>query len=144
MKTLLLLIAFAYSQPPLWRYDIDLAKSEAKKENKFILLSFAGSDWCAPCIRQTRDLFEKETFMQYASQSLVLVKADFPRSKKNKLEDAQIKKNEGLAEKYNPEGKFPLTLLLTPNGKVLKTWDGYKPTTPEDFIRQINQAAGGK
>lgn len=144
MKILLLLFVLFLSQTPLWRYDLEQAKSEAKKENKLILLSFAGSDWCAPCIRQTRDIFEKDTFIQYASQSLVLVKADFPRAKKNKLEDAQVKRNEALAEKYNPQGKFPLTLLLTASGKVLKTWDGYKPTTPEDFIYQINQATGGK
>ena len=144
MKSLLLLIIFVYAQPPLWRYDFEQAKSEAKKDNKLILLSFAGSDWCAPCIRQTRDIFEKEAFVQYASRSLVLVKADFPRARKNQLEDTQVKRNEALAEKYNPEGKFPLTLLLTASGKVLKVWDGYKPTTPEDFIHQINAAAGGQ
>lgn len=144
MKTLIIIIASAYSLSTLWLTDLEQAKSEAKKENKLILLSFAGSDWCAPCIQQTRDIFEKDAFIQYASQNLVLVKADFPRAKKNKLEDSQVKKNEALAEKYNPQGKFPLTLLLNTRGKVLKTWDGYKPTTPQDFIHQIKQVPRGQ
>lgn len=129
---------------PNWQSDFETAKAEAKKENKVIILNFAGSDWCGPCIKMTRDIFEKDAFINYASSHLVLVRADFPRSKKNQLDAKQIKHNEALAEKYNPQGKFPLTLLLDVNGKVLKTWDGFKSGTPEEFIQQVERAVGGK
>ncbi|MGE0587327.1 MAG: thioredoxin family protein [Cyclobacteriaceae bacterium] len=125
---------------PDWHYDFDQAMARAQKEHKMIILNFAGSDWCGPCIKMTRDIFEKETFVAYSNKNLVLVRADFPRSKKNQLEPTQIKHNEALAEKYNPQGKFPLTLLLDENGKILKSWDGFKSGTPEEFIQQIEQA----
>ncbi|MEQ8364617.1 MAG: thioredoxin family protein [Cyclobacteriaceae bacterium] len=145
MKTIVLLFLTLSSgliAEPNWQYNFDQAKAEAKRDNKPIILNFSGSDWCGPCIKMTRDIFDKDTFINYAARHLVMVRADFPRSKKNQLDPKQIKHNEVLAEKYNPQGKFPLTLLLDANGKVLKTWDGFKAGTPESFIDQINQTLG--
>ena len=136
------LISLLLTTSPNWQYDFEVAKSKAQNEHKLILLNFAGSDWCGPCIKMTRDIFEQDSFTNYADKSLVLVRADFPRSKKNQLEPKQVKHNEALAEKYNPQGKFPLTLLLDANGKVLKSWDGFKSGTPEEFIKQVEQAGG--
>lgn len=145
MKFLVLLLTnFLLLASPNWKYDFEAAKNEAKKDHKFILLNFAGSDWCGPCIKMTRDIFEKDAFISYADSHLVLIRADFPRSKKNQLDAKQTQHNEALAEKYNPQGKFPLTLLLDANGKILKTWDGFKSGTPEEFIEQVQQATGGK
>ncbi len=122
-----------------WQTDFSAAQKTATANQKYILLNFSGSDWCVPCIRMKKDVFESATFQQFATEHLVLVRADFPRLAKNKLSAEQEKKNEALADKYNPEGKFPLTLLLDANGKVVKTWDGYTNTTPEDFIAQLNK-----
>ena len=118
-----------------------MAASEASKEDKFILVNFSGSDWCGPCIRLRKEILESSAFETYATGHLVLVRADFPRQKKNQLDAAQVKRNEALADKYNPEGKFPFTLLVDKNGKVLKTWDGYPNETPDKFIAEINQVA---
>ncbi len=122
-----------------WQTDFATAQKTAAANQKYILLNFSGSDWCVPCIRMKKDVFESTAFQQFATEHLVLVRADFPRLAKNKLSAEQEKKNETLADKYNPEGKFPLTLLLDANGKVVKTWDGYTNTTPEDFIAQLNK-----
>jgi len=51
----------------------------------------------------------------------------------------QAQHNEALAEKYNPDGKFPLTLLLDANGKVIKTWDGYVFASQDKFIAELTQ-----
>lgn len=145
---MILLILFStlsiVSPGPDWYNDFEQAKGEAQKEHKTIILNFAGSDWCGPCIKMTRDIFEKEAFVAYANKNLVLVRADFPRSKKKQLEPKQVKHNEALAEKYNPQGKFPLTLLLDENGKIIKSWDGFKSGTPEEFIQQIEQALNAR
>ena len=144
MKLLVILtILTLFQSEPKWQYDFETAKIEAKSRNKSIILSFAGSDWCGPCIKMTRDIFNQETFLAYAQNHLVLIRADFPRSKKNQLDPQQTKHNELLAEKYNPAGKFPLTLLLDANGKVLITWDGFKEGTPQAFIKEIEQKVGG-
>lgn len=121
-----------------WSLDFDQAKTEASQSHKFILLNFSGSDWCAPCIKLKKDIFESDAFKAYAVDHLILVRADFPRLKKNQLDKAQVEKNEALAEKYNPQGKFPLTVLLDANGKVIKEWDGYVQKSPEAFVEDIN------
>ena len=113
---------------PQWGNDFAKAQSEATQKHKYILLNFCGSDWCGPCIKLKKDIFESNDFEQFASQNLVLVRADFPRQKKNQLDLKQTSHNESLAEKYNQQGKFPRTILLDGNGKVVKEWEGY-PTS---------------
>jgi thioredoxin-related protein len=139
MKLLLFLISFSFLSTIPWLGDFKAATSEASQENKLILVNFSGSDWCGPCIRLTKEILQSSTFENYATGHLVLVRADFPRQKKNQLDAAQVKRNEALADKYNPEGKFPFTLLVDKNGKVLKSWDGYPNESPEKFIDEINQ-----
>ena len=140
----LLLYSVLISVLPLltngWETDFDKAKQAAGTEHKLILLNFSGSDWCAPCIRMHKEIFENTAFVQYAEEQLVLVNADFPRLKKHQLPPEQLKKNNQLAEMYNKEGEFPLTLLLTADGKVLKTWQGYTGSTADAFINQVKAA----
>ena len=77
-----------------WSTDLSKAKDEARKDSKLILLSFSGSDWCIPCIKTRKEIFDKEPFINYAAAKLVLVNADFPRLKKNALSKEQTKQNE--------------------------------------------------
>src|SRR5690242_9963236 len=94
-----------------WETDFSKAREMAQADHKLIVLNFSGSDWCGPCIRLHKEIFESQSFTSYANDHLVLVNADFPRLKKNQLSKEQEAKNDQLAEKYNKEGKFPLTLL---------------------------------
>ena len=125
----------------IWQTDFEKAKAEAKSENKLILLNFSGSDWCGPCIRLRKEIFDNESFMQYANGNLVLVNADFPRLKKNILPKEQQKQNDALADTYNSDGAFPLTLLLDANGNVIKKWNGLPLSTAEEFVTDIKAAA---
>jgi thioredoxin-related protein len=139
MKALLLGITlFLMDQRPGWLYNFDQAKQESVKSGKYVLINFSGSDWCIPCIKMEKQLFETDTFSHYASNHLLLVKADFPRLKKNKLSREQTELNEQLASVYNPTGKFPLTVLLDQNGKVVKEWDGLPSGDAEHFVGEIN------
>jgi len=65
-----------------------------------------------------KEIFETADFSNYANEHLVLVNADFPRQKKNQLTKELQQQNDMLAEKYNPKGSFPLTVLLTVNCKL--------------------------
>ena len=123
-----------------WLGDFNQATAEAAKSHKLILINFSGSDWCGPCIRERKEILENDVFVNYAADHLVLVRADFPRQKKNQLSKEQIKLNEALADKYNPEGKFPYTILVDERGKVLKDWDGFPNESPEQFVAQISGA----
>jgi thioredoxin-related protein len=120
-----------------WYNNLEEAKKIAKKEHKYILLNFSGSDWCGPCIRLHKEILENEIFQTFASKNLVMVNADFPRLKKNQLPAAQQKLNDGIAERYNSQGIFPLTVLLTENGKILKQWEGYPKVSTSQFVDEI-------
>ncbi len=127
------------SVPSFWGTNMEQAQQQAKQESKLILLNFSGSDWCGPCMKLRRDVFDSDEFLAYAKDKLVLVNADFPRQKKNRLDAEQVKRNEALAEKYNTKGTFPYTLLLDANGRVLKTWEGNSGLTPSQFIDELKQ-----
>ncbi len=119
-----------------WGSNLEQALQTAKQEQKLVLLNFSGSDWCAPCIQLKKEVFESPAFTEYAEKELLLVRADFPRMKKNKLSPEQTAYNDTLAEKYNPEGKFPLTLLLTGDGKIVQSWEGYPKTLKAETLIQ--------
>jgi thioredoxin-related protein len=121
-----------------WLGDYNQATIEASKSHKLILINFSGSDWCGPCIRERKEILENDVFVNYAADHLVLVRADFPRQKKNQLSKEQVKLNEALADKFNPDGKFPYTILVDEHGKVLKDWDGFPNESPEKFVNQIS------
>ncbi|HEY5391630.1 MAG TPA: thioredoxin family protein [Hanamia sp.] len=123
--------------PSPWMTNLDNAKQVAKSEHKLILLNFSGSDWCIPCMKLRTDIFNSDAFMQYAKDNLVLLNADFPRKMKDQLTKEQQKENDALAAKYNPEGRFPFTILLDSNGNKLKVWDGYYSDGPENFVNEI-------
>ena len=120
-----------------WETNFDAAKQQAAKEHKLILLNFSGSDWCGPCIRLRKEIFESTAFKQVADSALVLVNADFPRAKKNQLTKELQQANDTLAEKYNEKGAFPFTLLLDADGKVLRSWDGYPKEGMDEFIAEV-------
>ncbi|MGV3698018.1 thioredoxin family protein [Flavobacterium sp.] len=136
MKLLISLLLLSLSTVQ-WEPNFENAKKTAKENHELILLNFSGSDWCGPCIVTRKEYFESEVFLKMASDNLVLVNADFPRKKKNIGSPEQVKRNEALAEIYNKQGVFPLTLLLNADGRVLKTWSGKPEVSPEQWTAEI-------
>lgn len=123
-----------------WKDNYRDAMAMAQEENKPIILVFAGSDWCAPCIKLDRNIWQSEEFKAYATQNYILYKADFPRKKENKLKDQLVQQNKELADRYNPKGYFPLVLVLDKNGKILGE-TGYQKTTPKAYVALLNSFA---
>jgi thioredoxin-related protein len=120
-----------------WLTNFEEAKEKASKENKTIVMVFQGSDWCAPCIKLSREIWETETFKEYAGDHYVMVQVDFPRQKKNALSEEQQAQNDALAEQYNQNGIFPLVVVLDAQGTVIGE-TGYEKSTPEKYIELIN------
>jgi thioredoxin-related protein len=137
MKSLLLILFYLLPLPAVWLGNFDEAKKQAVESHRLILVNFSGTDWCGPCVRLRKEILESAAFERYAADHLVLLRADFPRQKKNQLTAAQLKLNEALAEKFNGEGLFPYTLLIDENGKVLKAWNGYPNESPGQFVQDI-------
>ncbi|RYF84284.1 MAG: thioredoxin family protein [Chitinophagaceae bacterium] len=120
-----------------WQKDYQTAKTIASEKHQLMLLNFSGSDWCGPCIRMHKDIFSNSSFLQMADTSLVMYNADFPRNKKNVLPPLLKKQNESLADRYSPEGNFPLTLLISENGSVIKSWVGLPTGNAADFASVV-------
>lgn len=140
MKNLVLVTALFFSLLlTKWEPNFEQAKKTAKEKNELILLNFSGSDWCGPCIRMHQEIFSDADFLKMAEQNLVMVNADFPRNKKNQLPAAIKKQNEALADQYNPSGKFPFTVLITADGKIVKTWDGLPNENAAQFTASVKQ-----
>ena len=108
LMTLFALPSFAQS----WMTDYDEAMAQAIQEDKHVLLFFTGSDWCPPCKRIKKDIYTSEKFVTYADEKLVLLVADFPRKRANKLSDKQEAKNRKLAAEYGIDAEAGNTLVL--------------------------------
>jgi thioredoxin-related protein len=119
-----------------WITDFETAKTIAEKDSKTIILVFQGSDWCAPCIKLDKEIWDTDEFKAYAKKHFVMLKADFPKRKKNALSEAQQAQNNKLAERYNTKGYFPYVVVLNPEGKILGS-TGYQKTSPSAYIELL-------
>jgi len=113
----------AQQHEDIWVTDFELAKTQAKEQNKNILMYFTGSDWCKPCKILKVDLFDTPKFQKYA-KSYVMLKIDIPRNQEL-LSEEQRKENFKILKEYNTEGAFPLLLAMSKQGKVLDQISGY-------------------
>lgn len=132
----LMLVSFVQAQD--WNKTLEDAKKKAVESNQNILIVFSGSDWCAPCIKLDKNVWQSEAFQKEAEKSWELVRADFPRKKANLLSDEQMATNRALAEKYNKEGSFPLVVMVDKTGKVLGKI-GFKNVTAEEYIKMLHE-----
>ena len=123
--------------PQDWEPDFDTACSKAAQEDKPLILVFSGSDWCAPCIKLDRNIWQSETFKNHAAHNYVLYKADFPKKKKNQLPPKVLGKNKELAARFNSKGYFPLVLVLDKNSNILGT-AGYERFGPKKYIQLLD------
>ncbi|MDF0715953.1 thioredoxin family protein [Muricauda sp. 334s03] len=142
MKKLIYILLFASCgmlQAQQWQDSFDDALTKAAGEDKPIVLVFSGSDWCAPCIRLKRHVFDSDAFKEYALEHYVMYDADFPRKKKNQLPEEKLNVNKSLAEKYNPKGYFPLVVVMDKDQNVLGTTGFVARTSPEKYIKTLNK-----
>jgi protein disulfide-isomerase len=139
MKTLLFCLLCATAPliaSDLWSTDYQASMAAAASAKKPILLEFTGSDWCPPCMKQNKDVFEQAAFEDYAKDKLMLVKLDFPRSKEQAPEIKE--RNQKLAAQYSVEG-FPTIILLNSEGKELARQVGYGGGGVIGFIDWANK-----
>lgn len=127
-------ICFSGTCPAQIQNNAQEAFRMSSETNKPVLLVFAGSDWCANCIRFEKKILSATDFQAFAHENLVILKADFPQ--RTSLSAALQEQNASLAEKYNPKGEFPYLLLLTPGKSVLSSLV-FSNQSPSEFITEI-------
>ena len=120
-----------------WTEDYASAAATAKKEHKYLLLDFTGSDWCSWCKRIDKEVFATDSFKAFADKQLILVKVDFPRSVPQS--DAVKAQTKNLSDAYGVEG-YPTLVVLDADQKVVFKQDGYEPGGAEAFIAKFPKA----
>ncbi|MFS4493851.1 thioredoxin family protein [Maribacter sp. 2308TA10-17] len=116
-----------------WKATYTDALASSSSEDKPIILVFAGSDWCAPCIKLDKTIWQSEEFKSYSKENFVIYKADFPRKKVNRLPEHLAEQNASLAERFNSKGHFPLVVVLNSEEQVLGKI-GYEKVAPPEYI----------
>ena len=119
----------------LWGTNFEAAKEAAAERGVPILVDFTGSDWCGWCIRLKEEVFEKDAFLEYAKENLVLLELDFPMQ--TELPEELREQNEELRERYQIRG-FPTILLLDAEGEELAR-TGYQAGGPEKYIEHLQE-----
>ena len=120
-----------------WLKSYDEAVQIAKQTGRPILAGFTGSNWCPPCIKLKKEVFETPSFKNWAAENVVLLDLDFPRPN---LQPEWIKKqNNELQNRYSRNLKgYPTVLILNSQGDVLDS-QGYLRGGPDRWISGVNK-----
>ena len=117
-----------------WFVDAKKAMEAAKKENKSVIMNFAGSDWCTWCIKLEGEVFSKREFHKAALKEFVFLKLDFP-SDKSKQSKEEIEQNNALKSKFGVSG-FPSIYICDTKGRPFaKT--GYQAGGPKKYLAHV-------
>lgn len=121
-----------------WYKNMEEAKSEASAKHIPLMIVFAGTDWCRPCIQLNNQILKQEEFLKWASENVVLVFFEFPRQKQNALSKEQQAYNDSMAEIYNPKGAFPKVVIADSNGKEIGSL-GFLNVDVSEYIKKIEE-----
>ena len=98
-----------------WHTDLEKAKEEAALHQLPIFMLFTGSDWCPPCMRLEKNVFEKPEFQEFANNNLVLLMVDFPR--RRSLGARQQAANRELAGQHGVRS-YPTMIIADAEGNA--------------------------
>lgn len=122
-----------------WGYDYSKILKKANRNKKPVVVYFSGSDWCAPCKRLKKDLFEASSFENLAKKCNLLY-VDIPQNR-DLISEAQYKHNKELMNKLNPRKVFPMVMILDKKGNIKKQLSGYGSIQePSNYLHMIRES----
>lgn len=86
----------------VWYTDINKAQELSVASHKPIFAFFTGSDWCGWCHRLEHNVFDKEGFIKWAREKVILLELDFPRNKQ--LSPELVQQNSSLQQAFQVAG----------------------------------------
>jgi thioredoxin-related protein len=110
--------------------------TSARNENKLLLLEFASSDSCPPCVLLQQRVFSSPEFIAFVKTNVDFVRLDFPL--KADLRPDTVATNELLSQQFQAYG-FPTFVALDKNGKPFWTQAGVPDALfePTNFINML-------
>jgi thioredoxin-related protein len=145
-RAFLLLAALAPLAPAqhgdAWTSDLDAALTRAKANGKDVLVTFTGSDWCAPCKQLAKEVFTVEAFTKVAGERYELVVIDSPR-KAGALDPATKARNEALRERF-AVNSWPTVFLVDAEGRPFARTKDYRPGGPAKYLAHLQELQAAK
>ncbi len=124
-----------------WMTNYQQAVDKARKENKYLLLFFTGSDWCGWCKKIDSEVFSDPAFARAVGNRFVFVELDFPMNKVQNPELSQ--QNNELKQKFGVSG-YPTVIILDSNQSFVAE-TGYRPGGGQSYATYlINLTQGGQ
>jgi thioredoxin-related protein len=118
-----------------WLEDYRLAQAIASQLNRDILLAFVSTDSSEWSQKMDQEIFQQETFKDYARKNLVLVRIDFPT--KTRQDEKIAEQNRLLAEAHGIRG-YPTVLFINPRGQKFGEAK-YMKGGPDAFLQSLDQ-----
>jgi serine/threonine-protein kinase len=118
----------------VWEDDFEAAKQRALKDKKDLFVYFTGSDWCTWCLLVRKQIFTKDSFIDYVSRHFVLVELDFPEKK---ARPKYYDRNDALMQQWGLKG-FPSLLLVDAHGRPYANLrEGEVRDEAEAYVQQM-------
>ncbi len=131
-----------------WITNARKARAIAAQSRRSMVIAFTGLSWCPHCQKLEQEIFETQTFKDYARYNLVLLRVDFPKEggAKGKADDEKTAEARGgvdkvkrdrdeLADMYGVRG-FPTVVVLNAASQKIAT-SGYIRGGPDVFLSQL-------
>lgn len=138
MAAFSLAAAAVASAAPVWETNLDRALEQASKNGRPVLVDFTGSDWCPGCIHLRKNIFDTDTFANYAADNhFILVELDFPRTA-GKMPPEQLRLHQSLMRRYGIS-VFPTVLLMEGDGSPYAKVEG-AVRDKEEYLQKLDAA----
>lgn len=118
-----------------WTTDLDAALIRAKSSGKDVLVTFTGSDWCAPCKRMAKEVFTLPEFTGPASERYELVVIDSPQ-RAGAIDDATKAKNEALRARF-AVNSWPTVFLVDDAGRPFARSKDYRAGGTVAYLEHV-------
>lgn len=118
------------------------ATVRAKELDRNILIVLTATEWCRPCIKMKRNVFENEEFINYSNDNLIIYQVELPKGESADTKGVHIIMNseeyieyDKLKTKYQAF-RLPSLVLTDPNGEKIKLIEG-KVTSLKNVMSEL-------
>lgn len=134
--------AFAEGEEKLqWVADYDVATKLASEQNRRVFVLFTNSKVCVPCKILKTNVIEKQEFIDYAKQHLILLLVDYApyHDKEAKRDLSDIEQSKKIPKELwmNGRGPWPYLFVLSPQKEILFSGvaNGKDRTTVQEYLK---------
>lgn len=115
--------------------DYETARAEAKANNKDIMIVLTGSEWCKPCVKMKKNVFENQEFIDYATERFVIFEVNLGRHWDM---DSKVYQNYSYFKDKYQSNALP-TLIILGSDETKKAVISEKLTSFEKTMERLKQ-----